>query len=199
MATDGQGVTALVCAQGCPLDCKFCINPGSKTFECENRVTAAELYGKVKQDGLYYSATGGGVTFGGGEPLLHTAFITEFRKIIPDEWHIYAESSLMIPKQNVYEAASVTDRFFIDVKDVNKEIYRSYTGGDNRTVLSNLSLLLDLAGADKITVRVPLIPGYNTDEDRKKTVEFLRGLGIVDFDVFKYRIPVKKEEANNGN
>lgn len=194
MATDGQGVTALVCAQGCPLGCKYCINPGSKTFECENRVTAAELYDKVKQDGLYYSATGGGITFGGGEPLLHTAFITEFRKIIPDEWHIYAESSLMIPEKNVYEAAEAVDGFFVDIKDTKNEIYRAYTGGDNKTALSNLSLLLSLVGPDRITVRVPLIPGFNSESDRKRSVDILRGMGITGLDIFKYRIPAQKEK-----
>ena len=194
MATDGKGVTALVCAQGCPLDCRYCINPQSKPFECENRVTPKQLYDTVKKDGLYYSATGGGVTFGGGEPLLHTGFIAQFRKIIPEEWHIYAESSLMIPEKNVYEAAGAVDHFFIDIKDTNPEIYKAYTGGDSKTALSNLSLLLKAAGADRITVRVPLIPGYNSDEDRQRSVLLLRGMGITEFDLFKYKTTVQKEK-----
>ena len=194
MATDGKGVTALVCAQGCPLDCRYCINPHSKPFECENRVTPKQLYDTVKKDGLYYSATGGGVTFGGGEPLLHTGFIAQFRKIIPAEWHIYAESSLMIPEKNVYEAAGAVDHFFIDIKDTNPEIYKAYTGGDSKTALSNLALLLKAAGADRITVRVPLIPGYNTDKDRDRSVILLRGMGITDIDLFKYKTAVQKEK-----
>lgn len=194
MATDGKGVTALVCAQGCPLDCRYCINPQSKPFECENRVTPKQLYDTVKKDGLYYSATGGGVTFGGGEPLLHTGFIAQFRKIIPEEWHIYAESSLMIPEKNVYEAAVAVDHFFIDIKDTNPEIYKAYTGGGSKTALSNLALLLKAAGADRITVRVPLIPGYNSDEDRQRSVLLLRGMGITEFDLFKYKTTVQKEK-----
>ena len=194
MATDGQGVTALVCAQGCPLDCKLCINPDSKPFkQSADRVTPKELYDKVKQDGLYYTATGGGVTFGGGEPLLHTAFISEFKKIIPSEWRIYAESSLFIPTQNVYEAAEVVSHFFIDIKDANPKIYRAYTGQDNKTVLDNLKTLINAAGADKITVRVPLIPGYNTDGDRKNTEKLLRSYGIINFDFFNYKIPRPKK------
>ncbi|MBR6920926.1 MAG: radical SAM protein [Clostridia bacterium] len=195
MATDGQGVTALVCAQGCPLDCKYCINPGSKTFnDPMRRVMAKELYDTVKKDGLYYTATGGGVTFGGGEPLLHTGFIAQFRKIIPAEWHLYAESSLMIPEKNVYEAAVAVDHFFVDIKDTNPEIYKAYTGGDSKTALSNLALLIKAAGADRITVRVPLIPGYNTDEDRDRSVILLRGMGITDIDLFKYKTAVQKEK-----
>ena len=194
MATDGQGVTALVCAQGCPLDCKLCINPDSKPFlQSADCVTPKELYDKVKQDGLYYTATGGGVTFGGGEPLLHTAFISEFRKIIPSEWRIYAESSLFIPEKNVIEAAEAVSHFFIDIKDTNPQIYRAYTGQDNEKVLDNLRILINAAGAEKITVRVPLIPNHNTNEDRKKTEELLRSYGIINFDFFNYKIPRPKK------
>ena len=199
MATDGQGVTALVCAQGCPLDCKYCINPGSKTFnDPMRRVTAKELYDTVKKDGLYYTATGGGVTFGGGEPLLHADFITEFRKVIPSEWRIYAETSLFVPEQNVLEAAFSVDRFFVDIKDTNKEIYKNYTGKDNALPLKNLNILIKAAGADKITVRVPLIPGYNTDADRSATVDYLHGIGITDIDLFRYTVRKQSSEKESG-
>ena len=133
MATDGTGVTALVAAQGCPLDCRYCINQPSKTFGCEKNLTPAELYDRVKKDGLYYSATGGGVTFGGGEPLLHAGFIAAFRRIIPAEWHIYAETSLCVPEECVRAAARCVDRFFVDIKDTDPSVYRTYTGGDSLT------------------------------------------------------------------
>ena len=195
MSTDGGGVTALVCAKGCPLDCKYCINPKSKPFGSAVNLTPGQLYEKVKIDSLYYIATGGGVTFGGGEPLLHTGFISGFKKIIPEEWKIYAESSLFISEENVYEAAGIIDHFYIDIKDADPGIYRSYTGRDNAAVMRNLKILLEQAGTDKITVRVPLIPGYNTDEDRKNTVEKLKKIGITDFDLFSYKIPIKGEKA----
>ena len=67
MATDGAGVTALVGAQGCPLQCRMCLNP--KAMRPADKagvswVTPDELCGLVRQDDLYYLATGGGVTFG---------------------------------------------------------------------------------------------------------------------------------------
>ena len=196
MATDGHGVTMLVCAQGCPLDCKLCINPQSKPFGCENQISPSQLYDLVKQDGLYYSATGGGIAFGGGEPLLHSAFISRFRRVIPEEWHIYSESSLAVPEKNVYEAAETVDHFFIDIKDIDPVIYKAYTGADNGTAISNLHLLLKLAGSDRITVRVPLIPGYNTEKDRERTVAYLRGAGVSSIDLFRYRIPSDKKAGS---
>ena len=47
----------------------------------------------------------------------------------------------------------------------------AYTGQSNQKVLSNLKDLVDLVGADKICVRLPLIPGFNTEKDREKSME----------------------------
>ena len=197
MATDGAGVTALVGAYGCPLQCKLCINPqtwqgrsdGKPPFE---RVTPTELYDRVKIDNLYYLATGGGVTFGGGEPLLHTDFITAFRAVVPKEWHIYAESCLNIPEENLRAAARVVDHFFIDIKDMNPAIYSAYTGQDNTLVKSNLALLLSLVGAERITVRVPHIPGFNTASDVEASAAELKAMGVTLFDIFTYKRPTSK-------
>ena len=197
MATDGAGVTALVGAFGCPLQCKLCINPqtwqgrsdGKPPFE---RVTPTELYDRVKIDNLYYLATGGGVTFGGGEPLLHTDFITAFREVCHPDWRIYAESCLNIPEENLRAAARVVDHFFIDIKDMNPAIYRAYTGKDNTLVKANLALLLSLVGAHRITVRVPSIPDFNTEADTEASVRELQAMGVTSLDRFAYKIPTRK-------
>ena len=194
MATDGAGVTALVGAYGCPLQCKLCINPqtwqgrtdGKPTF---TRVTPEELYDRVKIDNLYYLATGGGVTFGGGEPLLHTDFLAAFHAVIPKEWHLYAETCLHIPEKRVRAAATVVDHFFVDIKDMNPTIYKAYTGQDNAPVKENLALLLSLVGADRITVRVPRIPDFNTAADVEASVRELKEMGITMLDLFDYKIP----------
>ena len=198
MATDGAGVTALVGAFGCPLQCKLCINPqtwhervdGKPPFE---RVTPAELFERVKIDSLYYLATGGGVTFGGGEPLLHTDFITAFREVCHPDWRIYAESCLNIPQENVRAAAAVVDHFFIDIKDMNPAVYKAYTGQDNAPVKSNLTLLLSLVGAERVTVRVPRIPGFNTDTHVQASAAELMGMGVELLDIFDYKIPDPKK------
>ncbi len=194
MATDGTGVTALVGAYGCPLQCRMCINPqtwqgrtdGKPPFE---RVSAAELYDRVKIDNLYYLATGGGVTFGGGEPLVHIDFLEEFRRICPPEWHLSAESCLHIDPACIPRAAAVIDHFIIDVKDMNPAIYAAYTTRDNARVKENLATLLALVGPDRITVRVPHIPGFNTDADVAASISEVRTTGITQIDEFTYRKP----------
>lgn len=199
MATDGAGVTTLVGAYGCPLQCRMCINPqtwhersdGKQAFE---RVTPAELYDRVKIDSLYYLATGGGIAFGGGEPLLHTDFITAFRTLCPKDWHIYAETCLHVPQEHILAAAAAVDWFFVDIKDMDPAIYKAYTGRENALVKENLSLLLSLVGPDRVTVRVPHIPGFNTDAHVEASVEELKGMGVTRLDVFTYRDPALRRK-----
>ena len=79
MLVDGDGITTLVCFHGCPLRCKWCLNPFTWDPKTPYQLmTAEQLYEKVREDDLYFRATGGGVTFGGGEPLLQSDFIRQF-------------------------------------------------------------------------------------------------------------------------
>ena len=189
MGSDGDGVTTLVGFYGCPLRCKYCLNP--KCFDKKAKtqeLSPPELYEKVKIDDLYFKATGGGVTFGGGEPLMNSSFISDFRRLCGDVWRINCETSLNVPSENLLEAIDSIDCFFVDVKDINPDVYRSYTGQGNDLVLENLKLLLSKKGSDAITVRLPLIKGFNTEADREKSEELLRHLGITKFDKFEYVI-----------
>ncbi len=186
MEIDGEGVTTLIAGAGCPLACQYCINK-DVLKKAPNMVTAQELYDKVKVDDLYFRATDGGVTFGGGESLLHAEFIREFRKLCQNRWRIYAETSLNVPTESILIAADCIDGFIVDIKDVNPEIYRSYTGKDNAQVLKNLEILIPLVGQERILVRLPLIPEFNTPDDQKRSIAALKTLGLTRLDVFTYR------------
>lgn len=187
MEIDGEGVTTLVAGAGCPLTCKYCINK-EVLKKKPTPVTAQELYDKVKCDDLYFRATGGGVTFGGGEALLHTEFIRQFRTLCQDCWRIYAETSLNVPTESLRIAAQCIDGFIVDIKDFNTEIYRSYTGKDNAQVLENLELLLRLIGPERILVRAPLIPNFNTPDDQRRSIAALKALGLTRIDAFTYKL-----------
>ena len=188
MQTDGKGVTTLVCFHGCPLRCRYCINPFSFADDAKREIfTPQSLYDRVKLDALYFLATGGGVTFGGGEPLLYAPFLQEFRQICGESWHLCAETSLNVPTQQVEIAARCIDHFFVDCKDTDPVIYRSYTGRNNAIMLQNLQRLLQLVGPERITVRLPLIPEFNTEADRTASRHLLEQMGITKFDPFTYR------------
>ena len=187
MQTDGKGITTLVCFHGCPLRCKYCLNAFS--FNPKTRresLSPQSLYEKVKIDELYYLATGGGITFGGGEPLLYADFLQEFREICGKDWHLCAETSLNVPWEQVQTAAGCIDTFYIDCKDTDPDIYRRYTGRDNQQMLENLQKLLALVGPERIVLRLPLIPDFNTEAHRQASRSLLESMGVTQFDLFTY-------------
>ena len=149
-------------------------------------VTVKELYDRVRCDDLYYRATGGGVTFGGGESLLQAAFFASFRELCGDAWRLCAETSLAVSQDKVALAEKSIDEFIVDCKDMDPEIYHAYTGGDQKQMEENLRFLLNVAGPERVVVRVPLIPDYNTEEAQSRSVDKLKELGVTRLDIFNY-------------
>ena len=78
------------------------------------------------------------------------------------------------------------DLFVVDCKDMNEDIYRKYTGEDLSAAEENLAFLLQRKDAENVLVRVPLIPGYNTEEDQRRSAEKLRQMGVKRLDLFSY-------------
>ena len=185
---DGAGVTTLVAFHGCPLRCKYCLNPKAlRSDGVWKRFTPEELYTHVKQDDLYFRATDGGVTFGGGEPLISCKEILHFHKICRDnghKWKINIETSLNVPQIFVEVLEGVVDHWIVDIKDMNPDIYRAYTGEDNAQVITNLRHLL--GSQAKITARVPLIPTFNTESDIENSIAILQQIGVENIDRLTY-------------
>ena len=188
LTTDGEGVTTLVAFSGCPLRCKYCLNKASWEPDKGRLYTPQMLFEEVKIDQLYFLATKGGITFGGGEPLLQVEFIKEFRELCGTQWQILAETSLNVPFENIQALDTVLDGYIIDIKDMNPEIYQAYTGKDNSIVLDNLEWLLKQGDSNRIMVRVPHIPEFNTDEDVMRSMEQLKKMGVKHIDEFNYLI-----------
>ena len=186
LGIDGQGVTTLVAGASCPLHCKWCINREILKKNAATMITPEELYERVRGDDLYFQATGGGITFGGGESLLQAAFFAPFRELCGDSWRLCAETSLAVPRSLVELAVQTIDEFIVDCKDMNPETYHAYTGGDQSLMESNLRFLLEKTGPERVVVRVPLIPEYNTKEDQQNSVNRLKELGVTRLDIFEY-------------
>ncbi len=189
LSTDGDGVTTLVAFHGCPLSCRYCLNPhsigdGSRFRE----YSPEELYAETRIDELYFLATNGGVTFGGGEPSLRPDFIGRFREQCGCDWRINLETSLNVPSENIKSLLPIVDTLIIDVKDINPAVYCDYTGRDNVRVVDNLKLIADQARQMDCVVRLPLIPGYNNDADRISSRAVIEALGFTRFDLFTYQI-----------
>lgn len=193
IASDGEGVTTLVGFWGCPLRCQYCLNPHSLVHEEKAKIyTPEQLYQEVLIDQLYFLATNGGITFGGGEPLLHPDFISEFRSLCGEQWNITVETSLNVPLSNLQKANKVVNNYIIDIKDINPAIYQRYTSRDNQQTIDNLKWLAGNVNPDSILVRTPQIPDFNTEEDIKKSETFIHSLGIKNIDRFTYQKEIKK-------
>ena len=187
LTTDGEGVTTLVGFHGCPLHCEYCLN--AQCLQADGvwcRLTPGELYSEVEIDDLYFVATGGGICFGGGEPLLRSDFIKAFAEIMNPEWKLTIETSLNVPLENVKAIASLVQLWYVDIKDMNPDIYKAYGCKENKQVIGNLQWLAANGYADKVIIRLPLIPEYNTDEDRQQSQQQLEKMGFTNFDKFNY-------------
>ena len=189
ISTDGDGVTTLVAFHGCPLRCRYCLNPQSLGDDTHfPEYSPQELYAETRIDDLYFIATNGGVTFGGGEPWLRPDFIREFRGLCGTAWQLNLETSLNVPSANIEALLPVDNTLIIDIKDMNPDIYRNYTGKSNDLVIDNLRMIAQAGRQEDCLIRMPLIPNFNTDADREASRSALAALGFDRFDLFTYQI-----------
>lgn len=193
IGTDGHGIRTLVCFHGCPLSCKYCLNPSclEETYEKVQIRTSEEIINILRKDALYFLATKGGVTFGGGEPLLHAEFIKEVIENSSEILDVTLETSLNVPRWKIDVLLPYIQEFIVDIKDMNPDIYKAYTGVDNTQVKENIRWLIKKGYGDKIICRIPLIPEYNDDSAREKSIRELEQMGISRFNKFNYIIREK--------
>ena len=189
LTTDGEGITTLVAFHGCSLRCKYCLN--SQCLQSDGVwqvLTPGELYAEVEIDDLYFMATGGGICFDGGEPLLQSSFIKAFADIMNPAWKLTIETALNVPLKDVERVAPLIHTWYVDVKDLNPDIYKAYTGKENASVIRNLTWLAENGYADKVIIRLPLIPEYNADSHRQVSEQALKNMGFHHFDHFTYTL-----------
>lgn len=187
MGTDGKGISTLITFYGCPLNCKYCLNPQCKSESTPcNYIEPNDLVNLLMVDDIYFKSTGGGIVFGGGEPLLNAEYIKEVCDLVPTKWKIRIETSLNVKWDKIELLLPYIDQWIIDIKDSNTEIYKNYTGADNLKVYDNVLRLSHKTGIEKLLIRIPKIPNYNTEKNIQESVKLYSNLGNID--VFEFRI-----------
>lgn len=194
--SDGLGVTTLIAFSECPLKCKYCINPECHKSDAK-RMTAKELYDIVMIDEIYFRCSNGGITFGGGEPLLYPNFISEFKNICEDKWTINVETSLNVPLENLKTCVKSFNTLFVDLKCITNSKYISYTGKSNRKVLRNLQWLSINGFAESVIVRIPNIPNVTDNSDIDEAMKFCQSYGFNNTDQFDYILPSDLESKKS--
>jgi pyruvate formate lyase activating enzyme len=139
-------------------------------------MSVAEVWDAVRRDKMFYDESGGGVTVSGGEPLLHPAFVRELFELSRQEQiDTCVETCGCVGPEAFLEVVPVTDHFLFDLKLMDSEAHRKYTGQSNERILKNAALLIE-KGAD-VLFRQPLVPGINDAiENIEATARFLTGL-----------------------
>lgn len=134
----------------------------------------AEVMEEILRDEAFYRTSGGGVTFSGGEALLHADFVSELaRQCRGRGIHTCMETSGYAAWKQFAKLLPYIDCFLYDIKQTNAALHRQYTGRDNAQILKNLEQLAQ-SGAS-VTVRLPVIPGCNDQmENFQSIVQFLR-------------------------
>ena len=127
-----------------------------------NRVelTGDELIEELKKDSVFF-AYNGGCTLSGGEPLAQGELtIGLLEKLRQAGINTAIETSLHAPAMLVDAAAALCDQIFADCKIMDKKKHIEATGMGNEIILDNLDRLLLGKYAEKVIVRIPLVPGF---------------------------------------
>ena len=183
---DGKGITTLIGLAGCPLQCEYCINKEVLSQHPVTEYTEEELMSVIMIDWCYFIATGGGVTFGGGEPLLQSEMILKFMDILPENIKVNIETSLNCDNEYVEYVLQYADEIFIDIKSMNEDVYRNYTGRSSEKTKKWLEYIVTHNLQDKCVIRIPRIHKYTTEEDIRQSVEIMKNKGFERLDLFDY-------------
>ncbi|MBR2782774.1 MAG: glycyl-radical enzyme activating protein [Firmicutes bacterium] len=186
------------CVKACPLpvvqddgagllthDKQVCSDCLSCVRACKTKALSAagetrnvsEIMKEINRDAIFYRRTGGGATLSGGEPLLQPEAAAELlQRCRSLNISTCIETCMNVPWANVELLLPLADHFFCDIKMIDDERHRRYTGNSNDLILDNISRLIKL-GAD-LTVRYPLIPTVNdSDSDIIALAGWLRAQG----------------------
>ncbi len=127
-------------------------------------VTVKEIFDEVIRDSVFYKKSGGGLTLSGGEALLQPDFAKELLKASKQAGLSTAvETAGFIPLENLKKVLPYMDTFLYDVKIVEPNLHKTYTGQSNERILENLYNLANHKAS--VIVRIPVISGINTTTD----------------------------------
>jgi pyruvate formate lyase activating enzyme len=160
------------------MQCKTCVQtcPSEAHEFIGQAVSIDEVVEKIKKDIIFYDASHGGVTFSGGEPLMQADFLLNLLKACGQlDLHRTVDTTGYAEAELLLAVADHTDLFLYDIKHMDPENHKSYTGVSNEKILNNLKLLAR-HGAN-VNIRIPVIPGFNVNaENINRTGAFVSSL-----------------------
>lgn len=172
-------------------DREICKDCGACAAVCPTR--SREMSGKemsvdeimriVDRDSLFYANSGGGVTFGGGEPTAAGDFLHDLLDASAIRgYHITLDTCGFCPPERFEKFIPKVELFLFDCKHMDPEKHLELTGVRNDSILENLDHVL--ASGRDIRIRIPLMPDINDTEDNIAAMaDFLHPRGKSEVDV----------------
>ena len=193
---DGPGIRQTIFFKGCPLNCWWCHNPESqlikpeqytrinkldeKEFKIETtigyQISVDDLFKSIIGDSIFFEESNGGVTFSGGEPLMQSKFLFEIaQKSKQNGIHTCLDTTGFAPEKTIQKISEVIDCFLFDIKLIDYELHKKYTGVPVDGILKNLKWLNK--NHQNIILRFPVIPGItNTKKNISEIKSFIQSL-----------------------
>ena len=179
----GTLVTDYSLCDGCAKCCDLC--PPEAREICGRLYSVDDLMARLNKDEIFFRT--GGVTFSGGEPFMQHEFLFDALDACGRQnYHRALDTCGCAAKSIVLDSVKRTDLYLYDLKHMDPEAHKKYTGVDNVVILDNLAALSE-AGA-KINIRIPFMPGIHSDDENiHATSKFVAQLkGIVGVNILPY-------------
>ena len=140
-------------------------------------VTPEDTAEIILKDKCFYDISGGGVTLSGGECLMQSEFCLEIMKVLKANGvSCCVDTSGCVPRENIEMVINNTEMFLYDIKFIDENLHKKYTGKSNKIILDNL-LYINKIGVPT-EIRIPVIPTVNCGE-AEKISEFLTDLRCI--------------------
>lgn len=195
------GRCAQICPQGIGINlntslerekCKAC---GACVTECPTKsrknliynYSSEEILSIIEKQKIFYRHSGGGVTFSGGEAAMQVDILRELvYKLYDSAVDLAIETSGYFDFEDVKDILKKMSLIFIDIKHMDDNKHKLYTGVSNKKILKNICRLNELEVP--IVIRIPVIEGFNADvENIRKTAKFIReNIGIPKIELLPY-------------
>ena len=203
------GDKCMLCAEACPQNNMSLLDTGKIWINHDNCIhclacakacpsKAINLYGeyeepeyfldKVEEDAIFYSRSEGGLTISGGEPTMQTEFAIDLLKKAKERGITTAiETCGAIPWEKVHEIYDYLDFIHFDIKSLNSEKHKEWTGVGNEGILDTFTKMRKAHPEVHCVARTPIVPGFNdTEEDIIAIRDFVKQFPNTEYEVLKY-------------
>jgi len=169
----------LLCTQACP---SKALNVYGETM------TVAKVISTAEEDGVFYSRSGGGLTLGGGEPLHQPDFaIGLLKEAKRRRINTAMETCGFCRWESLKAACEHLDTLLYDIKIMDPEKHRQYTGVSNEIILENFGRVRETFPNLPVQVRTPIVPGFNDSEEAVRPIlEHIRDMSNVCYEALPY-------------